>query len=598
MGVVAAPTAAGVEYLATGLVARIALAAGSTRTPLARLAVGQRRSRPQRTVQHRPARAACGQPGSRPAGDVATGAPPAAQRAIERQRSRAARRVSRARRIRRRGTRRHARGRMAARQLPPGRSADPRDPRGPAAGLLSPAAQAGQRPLRGLSACLRPCLGLHRAHRQSLRDGVAAQVRPRLPGGAAADDRRVVGHRDHAAHRAGGEPATCRPPHRGPQRGPQVRRRTGGPPARAGRSRRRAGRTAGRIRRRCQSVAVVHRATRAAPARPGSAGDAVARVAGVPRREVRHHGRGHRAGGAPAPGRLERDGAQHHHQHASDFRARLVRVLRGRQPGRRTAEDGERFRADGLRHAQPVSHRHRGPGARVTAHRDRDRASGTAGGARGARALDARAGPGLQPRGGRTLRVRDADRLPAAAVAHRRTLDRAARREPLRRRHRHLRAQRSRTGLAGAARRGAVRRTAHRAGTAGIPARPRDRRRVHQSHGQPGVRRADPAGPRPARGRAAAIADAGRRADAADLGRDDRSGDRPPGDPLPGVTGGRAALCHALRLGRLGHGAPGGRCGAARSRDTRHRSPQSAPRSGTRRRPLPAAASAPALERD
>ena len=112
------------------------------------------------------------------------------------------------------GPRDHAGGRMAARQLPPGRGADPRDPRGPAAGLLPAAAEARERAVRRVSACVRHRLGLRRAYRQPLRAGDAAPLRARLPARAAADHRRAVGHRDHAAHRAGREPAARRAAHR------------------------------------------------------------------------------------------------------------------------------------------------------------------------------------------------------------------------------------------------------------------------------------------------------------------------------------------------------------------------------------------------
>ena len=55
---------------------------------------------------------------------------------LERQRPRPARGVSRDRRRDPRGARDHAGGRVAGRQLPPRRGADPRDPRRPAARLL------------------------------------------------------------------------------------------------------------------------------------------------------------------------------------------------------------------------------------------------------------------------------------------------------------------------------------------------------------------------------------------------------------------------------------------------------------------------------
>ncbi len=57
------------------------------------------------------------------------------------------------------------------------------------------------------------------------------------------------------------------------------------------------------------------------------------------------------ARGAPATGRRERHGAQHHHQHAADFRRRLGRILRERQPGGRGAARREHFRRDGFRDA-------------------------------------------------------------------------------------------------------------------------------------------------------------------------------------------------------------------------------------------------------
>ena len=79
------------------------------------------------------------------------------------------------------GRRDHAGRRMAARQLSPRRRADPRDPRRPAAGLLPPAAEAGRRAARRLSARVRPRLGLRRPHRQPVRPRDAAPLRARLP---------------------------------------------------------------------------------------------------------------------------------------------------------------------------------------------------------------------------------------------------------------------------------------------------------------------------------------------------------------------------------------------------------------------------------
>ena len=55
---------------------------------------------------------------------------------------------------------------------------------------------------------------------------------------------------------------------------------------------------------------------------------------------------------APAAGRRERHGAQHHHQHAPDLRRRLDGVVRARQPGRRRARGRQRLREHGFPDAQ------------------------------------------------------------------------------------------------------------------------------------------------------------------------------------------------------------------------------------------------------
>ncbi len=135
----------------------------------------------------------------------------AARDAPPRQRSGAARRVSRHRRCDPRGARHHAGGRVAGRQLPRRRGPDSRDPRRSPARLLPPAAQALGRSPRGLSARLRARVGLRRPYRQPLRPADALPLRARLPARAAAHDRRALGRRDHAAHRARREPAARRP---------------------------------------------------------------------------------------------------------------------------------------------------------------------------------------------------------------------------------------------------------------------------------------------------------------------------------------------------------------------------------------------------
>ena len=117
------------------------------------------------------------------AGHAPAGLPPFARRAPAQQRKGAARGLSLDRARRRRRPRHHAGRRMGARQLPRRRGADPRDPRGPAAGLLSPAAQARRRTVRRISARVRHRLGLRRAHRQPLRarDRCGASCAPTRP---------------------------------------------------------------------------------------------------------------------------------------------------------------------------------------------------------------------------------------------------------------------------------------------------------------------------------------------------------------------------------------------------------------------------------
>ena len=183
--------------------------------------MGQRQVDPRGALQCRAPRAARREPGGGPVHhrDADDRAQP--RRAAEGQRVGSARGVSRHRESGRRKSRHHAGRRVAARQLPPRRRADPRDSRRSAARLLPAAAEAGRRTVRGLSAGVRRGLGLCRAYGQSLRPRDAAPVRARLPARSAADDRGVVGGRDHAADRARGESSPRRPPHRDePRRAP------------------------------------------------------------------------------------------------------------------------------------------------------------------------------------------------------------------------------------------------------------------------------------------------------------------------------------------------------------------------------------------
>ena len=191
----------------------------------------------------------------------------------------------------------HAGRRVAARQLPRRRGADPRDPRGPAAGLLPPAAEARGRPVRGIPARVRHRLGIRRAHRQPLRSGDAAPLRARLPERAAADHRRVVGGGDHAAHRAGREPAARRAAHRRQPRGARrkpTRSPTGCSASTASRAEPDALIACAAARRR-RTLPRVRRAARAAAARSGSDGHAGAGVARERLAAQGTDGRRHRA---------------------------------------------------------------------------------------------------------------------------------------------------------------------------------------------------------------------------------------------------------------------------------------------------------------
>ena len=120
------------------------------------------------------------QPGRRPAGRPDSGVRPLARHAPAQQRKSAARGLPLDRQGGGRRPRHHTRRRMGARQLSRRRRADPRDPRGSAAAVLSPAAQTHGRAVRRLSARVRHRLGFRRAHRQPLRARDAAAFRARL----------------------------------------------------------------------------------------------------------------------------------------------------------------------------------------------------------------------------------------------------------------------------------------------------------------------------------------------------------------------------------------------------------------------------------
>ena len=203
-----------------------------------------------------------------------------------------------------------------------GRAA-PRDPRRPAAGLLPRAAEAGQRPSRGLPAGPRHRLGLHRPHGQPVRPeslrrmirayqevepltigelwAIAISLRillvdnlrrlcradrpgPRRPtaGGRA----RGRAPRDHPGHRSGGVDAP-----------PVANHPASGRP----------------------------RPALPAPARPGPRGHAGPALARGPPRQAGDDRRGDGPPGASAPGIDERDGPQRDHEHALHLVVRLGR---------------------------------------------------------------------------------------------------------------------------------------------------------------------------------------------------------------------------------------------------------------------------------
>jgi len=343
--------------------------------------VEQRRLDPRGALRHRAPGAACREPGGGAGGRREADARAIARRAAEGKRVCPAAGVPRHRRRGRRGARHHAGRGVAARQLPSRRGADPRDPRRSAARLLPTATEARRGAPHRLSARVRRRLGLRRAHRQPLRPGDAAPVRARLPARAAARDRRAVGGGDHAAGGACREPAARGDAH--PRRARRARgsRRARRAAARRERARRRAGRGGAARARTLAARGRLRRSARAAAARPGPQGHAGAAVARAAPRGAGDERRPGRARRAPAAGRDQRDGAQHHHQHAPDLRPRLGGARGKREPDRRRAAAGEPLRGDGFPDAQPLSQRDRRARARLAA----DRAGSRAGGARGRR---------------------------------------------------------------------------------------------------------------------------------------------------------------------------------------------------------------------
>ena len=215
----------------------------------------------------------------------------------------------------------HAGRRMAGRQLPHRRRAAPRDPRRPAAAATTascPSWPTGQ--LAGYPRVF-GIAWAYVAHTDSRFDPeTPAALRARVPGGAAADDRRAVGDRDHPADRAGREP---------PAPGRADRAQPGGA-AGGGRARRRLARPRhGRPRADGARPCAASRAALPSAASRSSSSSACATrtrrsrppsLAGGAPRGRRDDRRGDRAPRAPAPGGDERDGPQRDHEHAADLR--------------------------------------------------------------------------------------------------------------------------------------------------------------------------------------------------------------------------------------------------------------------------------------
>ena len=242
------------------------------RAAVAWLPLEQRTDPARRNLQHRTAGGARAQP-RRGAARHASARLPAVRsaRACATTKRCCSPRTARSPRAVDEGRSHHARRRMGARQLSRGRRADPRDPRRPAARVLSPAAQARRGSVRRISARVRHRLGLRRAHRQPLRSGIPAALRARLSDRRAAHHRRVVGGGHHAAHRAGREPAARRATHRDQPRRAAGSRRGRGPAARRQRPDASIPNALHDWKRRSrQADAGVRRAAGAAAARPGS----------------------------------------------------------------------------------------------------------------------------------------------------------------------------------------------------------------------------------------------------------------------------------------------------------------------------------------
>ena len=388
----------------------------------------------------------------------------------------------------------------------------------------------------------------------------AAALRARLPARAAADDRRAVGGGDHAAHRAGREPA---PRWREQIVGSRAARQEADALADRllGVGRRAVGARCADICRALERQPLVRALRRAARAsacatriRASTPALALARRAAAPRRARR-------------PTRSCSD--EHQRQGASNVTVRNIitsmRLISDVDwaeffesvslvdDALRAASD---FAAMDFADAQSLPQRDRGAGARLDAVGARDRATARcdARAARGrARATRARASgdPGLSPDRRGPPRVRARDRL------SRRRCATGISRFNVGARHRRLRRRDlvARRGCCWRWRCGRCRRPGVDGWRCWLLASARRRFRrsrcadgAGQSRGHARLRRDDAAGPGAARRACRRAAHAGRRADAADHAKRAAGADRAARGPLPRRAGRRSALRAAVRL--------------------------------------------------
>ena len=228
-------------------------------------------------------------------------------------------------------------GRLAARQPSRRPGSGPRDPSGPPAQVPTRNCRSSRRSVRRISAGLCVRARADRAHRRPSRSADARRFRRRLSAGRAADDRRDLGDRDHAAARPGRRVAAARGRCR--RRAPQPRSR-----ARVGRSARHqhARPRTGRRARCCATKPPAARASRRRSSssslhwlrdQPSSAAPAWHALQRALEAQDDSPDEMLRARAPARSGRTARH-RQHHHDDAAAVLDRLAALLRARQPRR------------------------------------------------------------------------------------------------------------------------------------------------------------------------------------------------------------------------------------------------------------------------